>query len=284
MGTLCLAIGRLIAFAVAGHHAGLADGAGASGSLEARPARAGDLPDYRGWSALVPDLPGDIAPSLAGGLGDPGYTLAFLGRMLFSCLVDADFLETERFYAEAEGKPPERGPHEALAVLRERLDRYLGDLAARAAPTSLNAHRAEILRHARAKAALPPGLFTMTVPTGGGKTLAGLAVALDHAITHGLERVVYVIPYTSIIEQTVGISARRCRTSRVRRRTCSSITAMSSGTKRRRRSSATRSPNCGAGRRIGTCLWWSPPPSSSSKASMRTAPRAVASCTIWRQA
>lgn len=198
-------IGRLIAFAVAGHHAGLADGAGASGSLNARLARSGDLPDYRRWRALVPELPSDIAPSLAGALGDPGYTLAFLGRMLFSCLVDADFLETERFYAEAEGGRTERGHHASPVVLRDRLDRYLQDLAARAASTPLNARRADILRHARAKAALPPGLFTMTVPTGGGKTLAGLAFALDHAIAHGLDRVVYVIPYTSIIEQTAGI-------------------------------------------------------------------------------
>lgn len=198
-------IGRLIAFAVAGHHAGLADGAGAGGSLDARLARSGDLPDYRGWRALVPELPSDIMPSLAGVPGEPGYLFAFLGRMLFSCLVDADFLETERFYMEAEGTKPERGEHTPLAVLKERLDRYLEDLAARAAPTPLNARRADILLHARAKAVLPPGLFTMTVPTGGGKTLAGLAFALDHAIAHGLERVVYVIPYTSIIEQTADI-------------------------------------------------------------------------------
>ena len=198
-------IGRLIAFAVAGHHAGLADGAGVSGSLDARLARSGDLPDYRGWRALVPDLPSDVAPSLAGAPDDLGYTFAFLGRMLFSCLVDADFIETERFYAEAEGQRLERGRHTPLAVLRERLDRYLDDLAARSAPTPLNARRADILHHARSKAALPPGLFTMTVPTGGGKTLAGLAFALDHAIAHGLDRVVYVIPYTSIIEQTAGI-------------------------------------------------------------------------------
>jgi CRISPR-associated endonuclease/helicase Cas3 len=198
-------MGRLVAFAVAGHHAGLADGAGPGGSLDARLAAHGALPNYDGWQALVPDLPADIAPRLSGKGGDLGYTLGFLGRMLFSCLVDADFLETEHFYAAAAGDDRPRGGHAPLLDLRARLDRHLARLAAGAAPTPLNARRAEILGHARAKAALPPGLFTMTVPTGGGKTLAGLAFALDHAIAHGLDRVVYVIPYTSIIEQTAAV-------------------------------------------------------------------------------
>ena len=191
-------VARLVAFAIAGHHAGLADGV----ALETRLTRA--LEDYAGWEAVVPPLPPRIAPSLPGTSGnDPAYRLAFLGRMLFSCLADADFLETERFYAEAKGDVPARGGHAALAELRDRLAGYMEPFAARAGP--LNLRRAEILAHACSKAALAPGLFTMTVPTGGGKTLASLAFALDHAIRHGLSRVVYVIPYTSIIEQTAGI-------------------------------------------------------------------------------
>jgi CRISPR-associated endonuclease/helicase Cas3 len=194
-------LGRLLAFCIAGHHGGLADGAGATGSLDAR--LRGEVPDYRGWEALVPRLPADAMPRLRDGASDLAYTLAFLGRMIFSCLVDADFLETGRFYEEAEGRVAERGGHAPLARLRDRLDRFLARFDGRDGP--VDAHRATILRHARAKAALPPGLFTMTVPTGGGKTLAGLAFALDHAIRHGLHRVVYVIPYTSIIEQTAAI-------------------------------------------------------------------------------
>ncbi len=194
-------LGRLIAFAIAGHHAGLADGAGAGSSLDARLARRADLEDYSGWRALVPDLPTDIAPALPGKLNDPGYALAFLGRMIFSCLVDADFIETERFYAEAAGEHRDRGRHATLATLRDRLNRHLERFAGK--PGVLNAHRAAILRHARAKAAMALGLFTMTVPTGGGKTLAGLAFALDHAIAHGLERVVYVIPYAGARIETL---------------------------------------------------------------------------------
>ena len=187
-------LGRLIALAVAGHHAGLGDGE----ALDARLRR--EVPGYDGWEALVPQLPAAAAPALRDGLADLPYTLAFLGRMLFSCLVDADFIATETFYA---GDTPERGGHASLAALRDRLDTHLAGFAGR--PGALNARRAEILAHARAKAALPPGLFTMTVPTGGGKTLAGLAFALDHAVRHGLRRVIHVIPYTSIIEQTAAV-------------------------------------------------------------------------------
>lgn len=190
---------RLVAFAIAGHHAGLADGPDLIERL-ARP-----VPDFSAWASVTPPLPAQIMPHLVrSGNASPGYRLAFLGRMLFSCLVDADFLATEEYYATAEGRPPPaRGGHTPLGELRQRLDRHLAGFAG--AQGWVNERRAEILAHARAKAALAPGLFTMTVPTGGGKTLASLAFALDHAIAHGLDRVVYVIPYTSIIEQTAAV-------------------------------------------------------------------------------
>lgn len=201
--------GRLMAFAIAGHHAGLADGTGDDGpgrSLEARLKDAGSLPDYAGWQAHIPQLTGQVALSRKlAATGNTAFSLAFLGRMLFSCLVDADFLATEEFYAEARGEKIERGGHGTIEALRARLDIHMAKLAAAAGRTPLNALRAEILAHARGQAALAPGLFTMTVPTGGGKTLASLAFALDHAVAHGLRRVIYVIPYTSIIEQTAGI-------------------------------------------------------------------------------
>ncbi|MEN2786505.1 CRISPR-associated endonuclease Cas3'' [Sphingomonas qilianensis] len=199
---------RLIAFAIAGHHAGLADGTGhRGGSLQARLEKR-DLPDYAGWETQVSDLP--ELPQVdwqqrADYRAPAGYAEVFLGRMLFSCLVDADFLATEAFYANASGVPIERGDATPLTELRERLDRHLDKLVAGAKSSPLNSLRAEILVHARGKAAVAPGLFTMTVPTGGGKTLASLAFALDHAIAHGLDRVIYVIPYTSIIEQTAAI-------------------------------------------------------------------------------
>ncbi len=197
--------GRLIAFAVAGHHAGLADGAGTgAASLDSRLNKT--VPAYEGWKDEVVGLPETLSTGLKLKPGaSHGYSLALLGRMLFSCLVDADFLATEKFYAKSRDEEAERGGHATLGTLRERLDRHLAALAGDATDTALNRLRAEILAHARDKASCDPGLFTMTVPTGGGKTLAGLAFALDHAIRHGLSRVIYVIPYTSIIEQTADI-------------------------------------------------------------------------------
>ena len=187
--------GRLIALAVAGHHAGLPD---ADASFTARLSK--ELPDYSGWEAQVPHLPTQVNVKL-GRSTAPGYSLAFLGRMIFSCLVDADFLETERFYEEQH-----RGGHTPLAGLRDLLDAHMAGFAQSSrAGERINVLRADILAYARGKAACAPGLFTMTVPTGGGKTLASLAFALDHAVAHGLDRVVYVVPYTSIIEQTAGI-------------------------------------------------------------------------------
>ncbi len=196
--------GRLLAFGIAGHHAGLADGDDLDRRLD--PART-VLPPHGGWERHAGALPalGDLAAKGWRKLeAHKGYSQAFLARMLFSCLVDADFLETERFYAAAaDGTAALRGGHASVADLLNRLRAY--QVGRRADPTPLNLLRAEVLHHAVGKAELPPGLFTLTVPTGGGKTLTSLRFALEHAMRHGMRRVVYVIPYTSIIEQTAAV-------------------------------------------------------------------------------
>ena len=122
--------------------------------------------------------------------------------MLFSALVDADYLDTEAYYAALSGSMPPRGGHPPLDALKARLDDHLDGLAARAERSAVNALRGRVLRHARERAACEPGIFSLTVPTGGGKTFASLAFALEHALKHGLERIIYVIPFTSIVEQT----------------------------------------------------------------------------------
>lgn len=192
--------GRLMAYGIAGHHGGLMDGADLSARLVKQ------VEGYDGWRNHVGELP--AAEALSGirpapnGI-DPAFSLAFLARMAFSCLVDADFLETERFYrlAEGEGPPPRGG-----TVQRHHLDAVRAHMArCRRDDTEVNRLRSAILDHANGKAALPPGLFTLTVPTGGGKTLTSLSFALEHALAHGLRRVVHVIPFTSIIEQTAAV-------------------------------------------------------------------------------
>jgi CRISPR-associated endonuclease/helicase Cas3 len=125
--------------------------------------------------------------------------------MLFSCLVDADFLDTEAFMDPSRQGQRENAKFASFGELKARLDTHLAGLAADAPATQVNAVRQEILAACRKAAMEKPGMFSLTVPTGGGKTLSSLAFSLDHAIQHGKRRVIYVIPYTSIIEQTAAV-------------------------------------------------------------------------------
>ncbi|WP_066704084.1 CRISPR-associated endonuclease Cas3'' [Sphingobium amiense] len=200
-------LGRIMAFGLAGHHAGLMDGGGhEGGNLSMRLTKS--VEDYTGWEDHVLGLPG--AEVLTTGLPrfdrnriDATFSPSFFVRMLFSCLVDADFLATEAFLTQASGEPlPARGgviTADHLAKVRTYMAGH------RRCDTPLNRLRSQILDHANGKAGLPTGLFTMTVPTGGGKTLTSLSFAMEHAAAHDLRRIIYVIPFTSIIEQTAEI-------------------------------------------------------------------------------
>lgn len=202
-------VAMLVAQAIAGHHAGLPDRRGSDdANLDRRvelfdgavldPAHREALPET--LAALLPAFSWDPSQDARAG------QLALLGRMIFSCLVDADFKETERFY-ESLG---ERNKDRDWPTLGDRLPAFREGLAAAIAafgePASgIAGHRAEILQAVRARAAMAPGLFTLNVPTGGGKTLASLGFALDHAAIHGHRRIIYSIPFTSIIDQTASI-------------------------------------------------------------------------------
>ena len=205
-------LGLLLAYATTGHHAGMPDGIGSShSSLENRLSK--PLPEWE-----VParkDLPADLFECNLGAIGKEvrsfldgdGYSLAFLTRMLFSCLVDADFLATERFMDGNRADARESIVGRGLVPLQAKLDAYFNTLATKSAATNspVNVIRKEVREDCVAAAALPPGLFTLTVPTGGGKTLSSMAFALRHAVKYGLDRVIYVIPYTSIIEQNAKV-------------------------------------------------------------------------------
>lgn len=188
-----------VAFAVAGHHGGLPDGGGKTDPPDAatmfgRVKRRVEPCD--GWKAEVV-LPPARRPALPG----DGFTEAFYIRMLYSCLVDADYLDTEAFLR---GAPAPRGQGDPVPALLQRLEEAVTPWWE--AKTELNRRRCDILRRCFDQGkAQAPGLFTLTVPTGGGKTVASLAFALSHAAAHGKRRVVYVIPYTSIIDQTAGV-------------------------------------------------------------------------------
>ena len=204
-------LGQLLAYGIAGHHAGLANGVNG----EARSALKERLaPDYLEslpplldlWREQITlpdklDQPEGFTPNTERGM----FQLALLTRMLFSCLVDADFIDTDNYYRRIKGEPARPiGAGPQLETLRQRLNAYLEQ--PRFQPTTdVKRLRGEILGHVRAQAERKPGLFSLTVPTGGGKTLSSLAFALDHAIRHGLRRIIYVIPFTSIIEQNAQV-------------------------------------------------------------------------------
>jgi CRISPR-associated endonuclease/helicase Cas3 len=127
------------------------------------------------------------------------FGVGFLARMVFSCLVDADFLATEWFYDRGKAHARKRLPDPAALapILSAHLDAaFSGRLG------EINRQRAAILNACRNAAAQDTGVFSLDVPTGGGKTLSSLSFALEHAARHGLDRVIYAIPYTSIIDQT----------------------------------------------------------------------------------
>ena len=183
------------AMCVAGHHSGLSDignrnDMGDSFMGRINHARTDGLEDYSAWEE---ELPREIVygHQEASRLGSYFYT-----KMLFSALTDADWLDTEAYFRNV----PYALPTVDISALRKSLDRYISPWWD--AKTEINQRRCRILQAAIEHGKDAPGLFTMTVPTGGGKTIASMAFALHHAERHGLRRIIYVIPYCSILEQT----------------------------------------------------------------------------------
>lgn len=187
-------IGLLLGACVAGHHSGLPDIADLTKRLYMTSPL--QLPD---WLTL-PDKIGPFGP-LRG--GPSPFAVQFAVRMLYSCLIDADELETAAFYEALEGKSVNRIPAVVTQAHKMAFDRHMAKFDGADGP--VNRLRAHVLTTVRQRSALQPGLFSLTVPTGGGKTLASLGFSLDHALTHGLERVIHVIPFTSIVEQTADV-------------------------------------------------------------------------------
>jgi len=202
-------IADLIAYAIAGHHAGLPDKQGESFSTlgERLKAFSGASLDPVWKDEIRPDAD-SLMPDFVRAFDKSRlpFQLAFLGRMIFSCLVDADFKDTEAFFTRVEGRQPDRNWPSLQGVLpdlRTAFDRYMGGLGSGDSP--VNRLRAQVLSHVLSRAGERPGLFTLTVPTGGGKTLASLGFALDHARVHGHRRIIYAIPFTAVIDQTASI-------------------------------------------------------------------------------
>lgn len=194
-------IGRTLAYIVAGHHAGLPDywsttTAGAAWSARLEEA----VEDLERIESETEPYTGELSElkSPPPFVNQSNYHLWI--RMLFSCLVDADWLDSERF---ADRKKFDSRPEfPTFSVLSEMFEEYMKAKRKDSPRKPLNILRDEILEHCRAAAKNETGLFALTVPTGGGKTLSSMALALEHAKRHDKKHIIYVIPYTSIIEQT----------------------------------------------------------------------------------
>ena len=194
-----------MSYCIAGHHSGLPD-YGSSSDPGNAPTLQGrkkkhieDCGAYKSEIHIpeIKTLPFDPKHS-----PDPDFSLSVFIRMLYSCLVDADFLDTEYFMKEGR---TQRETGEEPSVLLEKLKKHVAGWLLNEDTETVNGRRTEILRHCFECGHKERGIFQLTVPTGGGKTIASLAFALQHAVENQMDRVIYVIPYTSIIEQNAAV-------------------------------------------------------------------------------
>lgn len=191
---------RILEYIITGHHGGLLDYGTLESGLSERLSKP-YLSDYLEYKSeiSIPDLK-DVRPHFP---PINGFAISFYTRMLFSCLVDADFLDTEQFLSP--DKSSLRGQYESFNKLFTKFDNYMKIKLSTAEESPINRYRKEIYEQCIEKAELPPQIFSLTVPTGGGKTLSSMAFALKHLKKHNLKRILYVIPYTSIIEQNADV-------------------------------------------------------------------------------
>ncbi len=197
--------GRMLAYLIIGHHGGIPDWDDASPSSVFARLNKADLKDFSPWEREVKTQITDFKPvaKIKSEKKIQYYQLANYIRMLYSCLVDADFLDTEKAFGSPNADS--RGLTTPLPDLLKRMEERLASLSSCAKDTPINRRRKDILNQCIAAAESPQGMFTLTVPTGGGKTLSSMTFALKHALCHGMKRIIYVIPYTSIIEQNAKV-------------------------------------------------------------------------------
>ena len=191
------------AVCVIGHHSGLPDMGNertdqpGDATFYGRIKRglAGGIEPYRGnWPGKLPKT----APAPASARS--GFSAAAWTRMLYSCLVDADYLDTERFMQPYKLS---RGGYDGMERLLGKLEKHIEKWAN--PENEMNKYRWEILSECLRCGEKTKGIYTLTVPTGGGKTVSSMAFALRHAVAHGMKHIIYVIPYTSIIEQNAAV-------------------------------------------------------------------------------
>lgn len=221
-------IGTLIALCIAGHHGGIPNGrmrsieeGGGEYPSSRRPLkqRLGKvdkdevaretqwlLRNLRDCCAELPTLTVDSIPEHFYGSGNrrrDAVSMHVLMEVLFSCLVDADYLDTERVMDTEVSQARAAARHESLAELFEKYEKWMSKFPE--PRTDMDVARSLVAADAMEAANQPIGVYTMTVGTGGGKTLASVGYALRHAIANGLNRVIVATPFMTITDQTAAI-------------------------------------------------------------------------------
>ena len=194
--------GGFLAFLINGHHGGLHSRSDLKTTIRERMANKPVQDAIATAKRTIPELqaiPHDLIPTHI----RSELERELFVRMAFSGVVDADFLDTEQHFNA--GKRPERANYWPIPDLWKRFATSYQHSFANAPQSTLNTIRAEVYQDCLNAANLPPGFFRLAVPTGGGKTLASLAFALQHALKYDHKRIIYAIPYTSIIDQTAKV-------------------------------------------------------------------------------
>ena len=192
-------LGHIIAYCLAGHHSGLLDARAVGASQEDRLGK--KIPSFLDAPENIlqnndPAIPNFVKQELA---NHNAFSISFFAKMLFSCLVDADFLNTEEFLQPDKSELRDGLPKDVLRMMEKALNEFMQSFIMADAP--VNGERAEVRSACLNNAENKAGFFSLTVPTGGGKTLSSLAFALRHALAKDLQRIIYVVPFTTIIEQ-----------------------------------------------------------------------------------
>ena len=200
---LCMKKNLLIlSYCIAGHHAGLPDYGNTSerSSLSGRCKK--KICNYEAYKEeiQVPEVYSELFDLKT--VSNPDFSLSTFIRMIYSCLVDADFLDTEYFMKNG---LVERQSGQSMDVLLKKLENHISDWLKNNDIDTVNGRRTEILRNCIEEGKRDRGIFRLTVPTGGGKTIASLAFALKHAVQHHIDRIIYVVPYISVIEQNAAV-------------------------------------------------------------------------------
>ena len=204
-------IGNLLAPLLAGHHGGLPDYSDAGGQLSSLRSRLGKKCPKYGDALKLINLPPQVNISPLKYIGDkcPSedgrcFLIYLLEKFLYSALVDADWLDTEKAMNPAASEL-RKSEWPEMQELDNRFRAYMNNLVSKADDTPVNQTRNRVREYCREAASRPTGLFSMEVPTGGGKTLASLEFALNHAIRNGQERIIYAVPFTSVVEQNAQV-------------------------------------------------------------------------------